>query len=137
VSDQPAPHDLLLSPSSAAAPAASQGLDLAAAAAAADPFAGADLLVPTTGGFVGGKSTGDDTDFDALMGAGGGKGAPPLRAVSGQMGAAPLTRGVSGGPALDLMSADPFASLPPPVPQGVQQTKSDDLFDDFVGARKG
>ena len=126
VASQPVTSDLLSSPP----PPPS----LAASAAAADPFAGSDLLLqpsiqpsiqPSVGGL---KSTGDD-DFDSLLKPAAGDFKP---AGSGKPPA--VLRGVSGGAGLGS-GEDPFATLGG-APQGLKSTKSDDLFDDFVGNRK-
>ncbi|GMH55477.1 hypothetical protein TL16_g08582 [Triparma laevis f. inornata] len=106
------------------------GFNLAAAAAAADPFAGADnnlLLSPTPL-----KSSGmeDSKKPVAKMPP---PNQPPLRAPSGGKKPGELLRAPSG------QVDDLFSTLPPP-PGGAMKGKSndnDDLFDDFIGGRKG
>ncbi|GMI23708.1 hypothetical protein TrCOL_g3176 [Triparma columacea] len=110
----PTATDLLLSDTSVVSKP--PAFDLAAAAAASDPFAGSDSLLEPE------KKPAP---------------APPLRAPSGSVGkmpppSEPPLRSPSGG-------GDIFDTLPPPPPVNnlnIGKTKSEDLFDDFVGLRK-
>ncbi|GMH99608.1 hypothetical protein TrST_g10791 [Triparma strigata] len=95
-------------------PSANSNFSLAAAAAAADPFAGSDtILSPTPSGLIQPSQ-------------------PVLRAPSGPL--KPVLREPSGG------VGDVFDTLPPQPPMksgGGTGGGEDDLFDDFIGGRKG